>query len=256
MKKVLFIAIIFTILTLNSVRIKEEKYLTSVLWQQTSAEYRALCYQAYNLAELRVLENVTNAVSKAIVIDVDETILDNSPYRAERIKNDEFSEYFGFWIKQEKAEAVPGALEFLNKADSLGFKIFYITNRDEKDREYTFNNLKKIKFPQVTSEHLLMRQNKVSDKSGRRESISEKYEIILLIGDNLVDFSQVFYGDSLQDRKIMTDRYKNNFGKKFIVLPNPNHGRWLKMFYNRDDKLSEEEKRNSMIKALKGIKEK
>ncbi|MCD4818474.1 MAG: 5'-nucleotidase, lipoprotein e(P4) family [Candidatus Cloacimonetes bacterium] len=255
MKRILFFIILFTVVLLNSLRIKEERYLTSVLWQQTSAEYRALCYQAYNIAALRILEHKTNSNEKAIVVDIDETIIDNSPYRAERIKNDEFNESFWDWVKLENAEAVPGALDFLIKAHSLGFKIFYITNRDEKYKKYTENNLKKLGFPQVSKDHLFMRQNKISDKSARRNSISKKYEIILLIGDNLVDFSQVFYGDSIQDRKEITDKYKDDFGTKFIVIPNPNHGRWKKMFYHRNEKISDDEKRNRMIEKLKGIEE-
>ncbi|MBC8383742.1 MAG: 5'-nucleotidase, lipoprotein e(P4) family [Candidatus Cloacimonetes bacterium] len=180
MKKVILSFILLSMFRLYAVRIEEEKYLTSILWQQTSAEYRALCYQAYNIAEMRILEQKENTSGKAIVVDVDETILDNSFYRAEKIKNENFEESFGYWIKQEKAEAVPGALEFLHKADSLRFQIFYITNRDEKYREFTTNNLNKLGFPQVDEQHLLMRQNKVSDKTERRDTFSEKYEIVCL----------------------------------------------------------------------------
>ena len=181
--------------------------------------------------------------------------MDNSPYLAEKIKNDNYEEAFGHWIEQEEAEAVPGALDFLNKADSLGFNIFYITNRDEKNREHTANNLKKLKFPQITADNLLMRQNKISDKTGRRNSILEKYDIILLIGDNLIDFSQIFYGENIQHRKDITDEFKNDFGVRFIVLPNPNHGRWKKMFYHRNDKISDHQKHYRMLKALTGIKD-
>ncbi len=253
MKKTLLIIGLFSVIFLNAVRLEEEKYLTSVLWLQTSAEYRALCYQAYNLAEMRIYEHTENASQKAIVVDVDETILDNSFYRAEKIKNEDFDESFGYWIKQEKAEAVPGALEFLQKADSLGFQIFYITNRDERYREFTTDNMKKLGFPQIQKEHLLLRQNYVSDKSIRRKFILKKYEIILLIGDNLLDFDQIFYGDNIQHRKDLVDQHKTEFGKKFIILPNPIHGRWKKMFYHRNDKITDEEKRNRLLDALQGI---
>jgi 5'-nucleotidase (lipoprotein e(P4) family) len=253
MKKYVLIMILFFAIVLNSVRIEEEQYLSSVLWQQTSAEYKALCIQAYNLAELRMNEHKKNAAAKAIVIDVDETVLDNSPYRAERIKNDEFDGSFWDWVKAEKAETVPGALQFLLKADSIGFNIYYITNRDEKYREYTADNMMKLGFPQVDKGHLLMRENKNSDKTERRNYVSEKYEIVLLIGDNLVDFSQVFYGESIQNRKDKVDENNNEFGKKYIVLPNPVHGRWKKMFYHRNDPLTDEKKRAKLIEGLKGL---
>ena len=253
MRKIIVYFIFLSFICLNAVKINEEKYLTSVLWQQTAAEYRALCYQAYNLAETRIMEAKENATTKAIVVDVDETILDNSFYRAEKIKNEDFNESFEYWIKKEKAEAVPGALEFLQKADNLRFQIFYITNRDDKYREFTLNNLNKLGFPQVNKEHLLMRQNKISDKTERRDSISERYELILLIGDNLLDFSQIFYGNHIQHRKELVDQYKAEFGRKFIILPNPIHGRWKKMFFHRNDKLTDEEKRSRLIDGLKGI---
>jgi 5'-nucleotidase (lipoprotein e(P4) family) len=253
MKRILILILVLAAVNSHSFRLEEEQYLTSVLWQQTSAEYRALCIQAYNLAEFRMSEHTVNANSKAIVIDVDETVLDNSPYRAERIKNDEFEGSFWDWVRSEKAEAIPGALEFLQKADSLGFNIFYITNRDEKYREFTANNLNNLNFPQVGEEHLLMRINKNSDKTERRDSVSGKYEIILLIGDNLVDLSQEFYGSSIQNRKDIVDRFADEFGEKFIVLPNPVHGRWKKMFYHRNDKLTDEKKREKLLDGLKGL---
>jgi len=240
---------------LNAVRISEEQYLTSVLWQQTSAEYRALCYQAYNLAEMRILSQQENAAGKAVVLDVDETILDNSPYRAERIKNDDFNGSFWDWVKSEKAKAIPGALDFLHKADRFGFQIFYITNRDEKYRKFTTENLKKLGFPQIDKNHLLMRRNKISDKTDRRNSIAKKYKIVLLIGDNLLDFSQIFYGNDIADRKNFVDAYKKDFGKKFIIFPNPVHGRWKKMFYNRHESLSDEEKQQRLLNGLNGIDE-
>jgi 5'-nucleotidase (lipoprotein e(P4) family) len=253
MKRVLFLVIVLAAVNSHSFRLEEEQYLTSVLWQQTSAEYRALCIQAYNIAELRMNEYKENAAEKAIVIDVDETILDNSPYRAERIRDDDFDGSFWDWVKAEKAETVPGALEFLLKADSLGFNIYYITNRDEKYREYTADNMMKLGFPQVDEGHLLMRENKNSNKTERRKKVTAKYEIILLIGDNLVDLSQEFYGSNIRNRKDTVDMFADEFGKRYIVLPNPVHGRWKKMFYHRNDKLSDDEKRGKLIEGLKGL---
>lgn len=254
MKKYIFLFLINVfVMKVVAVRLEEEQYLISILWQQTSAEYRALCLQAYNIAELRINQNKKNANEKAIIVDIDETILDNSPYRASRIKNDDFNQSFGVWVRMADAQAIPGSLDFLLAADKLGYKIFYITNRDEKYRKYTMQNLKRLNFPQVNDKNLFCRSNKISDKTERREKVSENYEIILLIGDNLLDFSQVFYGNNIADRKMKVDEFSEEFGKRFIVLPNPNHGRWKKLFYHRDDQLSEEQKRQLLIDGLEVI---
>jgi 5'-nucleotidase (lipoprotein e(P4) family) len=123
------------------------------------------------------------------------------------------------------AEPVPGALEFLKFADSLGFNVFYISNRKEKFvGNGTRENIRNMGFPQTTDDHFLLRTDE-RNKERRRKSVSENYEIVLLAGDNLGDFYEDT--DVFTEREAVMKSNRDNFGTKFIVLPNAIYGDWL-----------------------------
>lgn len=206
------------------------KLFTSA-WIQRSAEYQALCQQSYVLARLRLDEALKQTQSKpvAIVTDIDETILDNSPNAVHQaLKGEDYTDQsWDEWC--DRAEAVPmaGALEFFRYADERGVKIYYISNRNERNRIGTIKNLSNLGFPQVVNEQLLLRQ-KTSDKTERRTQVSQRYNIVLLLGDNLGDFEHIFDSDSETERLQGLSHWRQEFGKRFIVLPNPNYGTWEK----------------------------
>ncbi|MFW5808094.1 MAG: 5'-nucleotidase, lipoprotein e(P4) family, partial [Spirochaetota bacterium] len=113
-----------------------EQLIMATLWMQTSAEYRALCYQAFNIARYNLDNYLASAASSkkpAIIVDADETIIDNSAYQAHLIGRDYgySSKTWNAWMDAAKARAVPGAVEFLHYAQSKGVEVFYITNRKE-----------------------------------------------------------------------------------------------------------------------------
>ena len=222
-----------------------EHLVMAVLYQQTAAEYRALCYQAFNLAYLqldRSLRIMGLMKQQAIVVDIDETVLDNSPYEARCILDDIlYPEYWDEWMNASSAKPVPGALEFLKYAESKGIEIFYITNRKKKYREQTLKNLQNVEFPFATNGHLLLRTDS-SSKKARRDKVSETHTIILLIGDNLNDFSEVFEKKSIPERFELTDKMQKEFGNKFIVLPNVMYGEWEGALYDYDYTISNESK--------------
>lgn len=137
--------------------------LNSTLWMQTSAEYEALNYQAYNTS-VRLLHTAladsswTAAVEQegnyfglppAIILDLDETAIDNSFYEARGIIDDtDFDpDSWNEWVREMKAEAIKGAVELTRRADNLGISIFYITNRDAAVQEATEENLRNLGFP-------------------------------------------------------------------------------------------------------------
>ncbi|QCX38552.1 5'-nucleotidase, lipoprotein e(P4) family [Aureibaculum algae] len=208
-----------------------EYSIQAVLWQQNAAEYRALAYQAFNLAQLQ-LDNIiaNNKEPKkplAIVTDIDETLLDNSPYSGKQIELDE--EYTSLrwaeWVKLKKAEAIPGALQFFNYAKSKGVEVFYISNRSVKQKNETIENLVLKGFPFADNAHVLLK-DETSGKEPRRLLVQENFEIVLLIGDNLSDFSETFENSSTAVRNNKVDSLKSIFGTTFIVLPNPMYGDW------------------------------
>ena len=211
-------------------------YLTmAVLYQQHSAECKALYYQAFNLAKIMLDKDLVNKKLKgkrAVVVDIDETILDNSPFEAKMItKNAKYPEDWYVWTSLAKAKALPGAAEFLNYAASKGVAVFYVTNRMESEIAVTLKNLKDEKFPMADTLHLIPKKNE-SSKENRRLKIMEKYRIVLLAGDNLTDFSAVFDKTSLETRDAKTTELRNEFGRRFIVLPNAMYGDWERAMYD------------------------
>ena len=208
-----------------------EHAIQALLWQQQSAEYRALSYQAFYLARLQ-LDHILATKNKAdkpiaIVTDIDETVMDNSPYSGYLIAvNEEYTPAtWAAWVSKKNAEAVPGALEFFKYAASKEVAIFYVSNRNVQLQKETMENLISLGFPGVNEKHVLLKST-TSGKEPRRDEVAKTHKIELLLGDNLSDFSTVFENKSTQDRNNATEQLKAAFGKKFIVLPNPMYGDW------------------------------
>lgn len=229
----------------------------AVLWQQNAGEYKALCYQAYQIAKLRVDESISNdrhGRPLAIITDIDETVLDNSPYSAMQVLNDEgFSTDTWYeWGKRESAAAIHGALDFFSYADSMGIEVFYISNRSDIQLEETINNLKSLHFPNSDSTHILLKKE-TSKKGARRKLVTDHYEVLLYIGDNLSDFHSTFDDKTTEDRNREVVALKDAFGTQFIILPNPMYGDWeSKGLYQGQRSLSQHEKsrlRKSSLKA-------
>lgn len=235
----------------------DNEYQTgATLWQQSSAEARALQYQAFALARLMLDRDLrTRAKSRlkrAVVVDVDETILDNSRFQAGLIVNREAfnSKAWIDWCNSNRASAIPGAVEFLKYAASRGVRVFYVTNRGVPEKAGTLANLEQQGFPGVSEETLVVRTD-VSSKEPRRQKISERYRIVLLCGDNLADFSNAFEGKTIEERNAAVDAARQRFGTQFIVLPNPMYGDWENAVYGYDSRLSEEDKAVRRKAALK-----
>jgi 5'-nucleotidase (lipoprotein e(P4) family) len=237
-----------------------DKLLTSVSWYQHSAEMNALYHQGFNIAKERldkVLEANKQGKPLAVVVDIDETMLDNSPFETTLILKGETKNGWNEWTDQARAEALPGALEFARYAQSKNVDIFYVTNRDSSERSSTLKNLDSLGFPNATQDHLLTRDDtsfstgNTSSKAGRRAKVASTHEIVLLIGDNLNDFSEVFEDRKANDGKAAVEENKELFGRKFIILPNPIYGAWEKPLIDFKKDLSESEKSELMKAKLK-----
>lgn len=258
-KKIIILTILIFSIVFIFAEVKPEKkaLLMATLWQQTSAEYRALAYQAFNIAKLRLDEDlqIQRSEKRAVIVDLDETVLDNSLYQARTIIEDETEILkFNEWVEMAAAEAIPGALEFLNYASEKGVDIFYISNRNLCYMEGTLKNVKKLGFPQAQEDHILLRENNYSNKEPRRQIVAENHYIVLIMGDNLIDFNDVFRKSSIKERFIEADKLKDEFGKKFIVLPNPIYGEWEKTLYGGTSKIPGEEKEKKRLENLKPFK--
>lgn len=228
----------------------------ATLYFQQAAECRALYYQGYQLAQLRLDEALKQPPKDkiAVVVDIDETLLDNSPYQAWCILNGKsYPEGWTEWTLRAEAKALPGAVEFLNYAVSQGVEVFYITNRKSNEREATIKNLQKEGFPLADSLHILTRIDD-SNKENRRQAVAKSHNIVLWIGDNLNDFADFWEKQSPQTRQALTDSLRTEFGRRFIVLPNPMYGDWENALYSYNFKLSARQKdsiRKTYLKAFR-----
>lgn len=233
----------------------------AILYQQKAAEYRALAYQAYNIARLRLDEDLDKKNVKklpkaerrrprAVVVDIDETVLDNSPSNAYAAKNDlpfNVKDWYA-WGEMRKAKPVPGSVDFLNYAASKGVKVFYISNRDEVQKQATIDNLKSAGFGDISADNVVLRQTE-STKEPRRQTVAAKYRIVLLMGDNLDDFSNIFERRSIADRFAEVDKVPDVWGKRFIVLPNAMYGTWENAIYEYQ-RVTEAQKAEKRVNAL------
>lgn len=229
--------------------------VSSVNWYNRSGEMRACYYQAYNFAKIQLskhLKKVAKGKKKAVIFDIDETLINNSPFEIKAIETGKgySKETWTQWTILARAAAVPGALDFVNFAKKKGVEIFYITNRKIEEKAATVKNLDSLKFPYLDDSHMLFRTD-VSSKENRRISIRKDYEILLLVGDNLADFATIFEdrSDNLGFNNV--DQNKENFGDKFIILPNPMYGDWEMALFEKGSKPTDSLKGKILSSGLK-----
>ncbi len=236
--------------------LKNEYMEMAIMYHQISGEYKAQCYQAYNFAKILLDKDLADKSidkNRAVVLDIDETVLDNSPYQAAMVLgNFNYPVKWDEWCNKASAEAVPGVAEFLNYAKMNGVSIYYITNRKDEFKLVTIENLKKLGLPSADVEHVLTRGTELS-KESRRVQVLQKHHISLLFGDNLTDFSALFDDKSNKDRIALTDQVRKEFGKKFVVIPNSMYGDWETALYGGKKNLPDSIKKEIRLKSLKGF---
>ena len=211
--------------------------LNAVLWQQRSGEYRALCYQAFAVAKYKLTEKIAlhrkDEMPLAIITDIDETVLDNSPQQASDILHHRTYTEANWkdWTSRAEAGAIPGAVAFFQYAAKMGIQCFYVSNRRPEEREATIKNLLAAGFPHADTVHVLVKDTS-ADKEYRRAKINQRYNIALLIGDNLNDFDKMFYQQPSYARCNLVRDNSDLFGDIFIVLPNAMYGDWESAIWN------------------------
>lgn len=221
----------------------------ALLWMRTSAEYRALCYQGYHAAMASVDAALADPARKAkplaIVLDCDETVVDNTPELGGAAAAGNGNYDSPWWIAsidEERAEAMPGAADFLNAVADKGVAVFYVTNRYEPTSyDATERNLKRLDFPMVDREHLLLATT-TGNKQPRYDAIAEKYDIVIFMGDNAGDFPIGTYGKGMEERNAIADAHRHCWGAEYIVFPNPVYGGWVSALAKGYMKMTPEER--------------
>jgi 5'-nucleotidase (lipoprotein e(P4) family) len=243
--------------------------LNAEVWMQTAIEYRANCLTVYALARTRLDEALADKnwtafdqtgnyqdLPPAVVLDLDETAIDNSPYEAGlAVSGGDFdSKSWDAWTKAEQAKAIPGAVEFTTYAASKGVKVFYVTNRNAEQKEATKRNMQALGFPMGGNvDTFLMQKDRPEWASGakgvRIAYIAKDYRVLLLFGDNIGDFSDKYNG-SIAEREQTFAALKAHFGHDWMMLANPSYGSWESAAYDHNFKLSADEKRARKIGVL------
>jgi acid phosphatase len=230
--------------------------LHGVLWMQTAAEYRAITRGLYRLAAVqldRALEDLRwtaipeqagradlPVLKPAVILDIDETVLDNSPEEGQRVRERVAyaPDLFQLWAARSEAGTVPGAADFLKYAAARDVEIFLVTNREPDWRDETIENLRKDGFP-IAEDHVLClgehgRPDDPGDKAGRRQFVAANHRVLLLVGDDLGDFVSIAQAGKRLDREArsaLVDAYSGYWEERWFVLPNPVYGSWERTFY-------------------------
>ncbi len=245
--------------TATEVRESRHESLNAVLWRRTSAEYYALTQQAYRLAMMQLDEALKpeNAawtaeieqvrgyedLPPAAVLDIDECVLDTGSFQAQIVKADGRFRRAAWhdWVREQKARAVPGAVEFARYARAKGVRIFYVTNRDWELEDATRQNLQDLGFPvDADGANLLSKGERAGwelDKTSRRQFIAASHRIVLIIGDDLNDFVSGSQTEPPQ-RVALARRWQSYWGTRWIVMPNAVYGGWERSLYDFDAALS------------------
>jgi 5'-nucleotidase (lipoprotein e(P4) family) len=231
----------------------QERGLDAITWMQTSGEYRACCLQTYRFALERLIEKhrvlPKDGRTPAIIMDLDETVLDNSGYETWLFQHGTvYSD--DSWKRWEKDHGddvalVPGALDLIRGAEQMGVRVVFISNRFEENRDATTRTLHRLGIDTQDIDERLLLTTGSSDKTARRKQIFDRCRVLMLFGDNLRDFSEEFKaakvdpGDTAGQNRVMAarlkqvDDHRSQWGSDWIVLPNPVYGEWTKLIGKR-----------------------
>ncbi|MEP7154241.1 MAG: HAD family acid phosphatase [Betaproteobacteria bacterium] len=228
--------------------------LNAVLWMQRSVEYRVSARQVYRDAASRLGAAMApgtaaaeqedlpgyGALPLAVILDIDETVLDNSPYQGWRIRtgSDFQPESWGVWIRSVKAAPIPGAVEFTQAASRAGMRVFYLSNRDCKnvrpapcaDKAATVENLKRAGLPLADADDVMFRGEREGwyGKEARRLEVARKYRIVMMLGDDMRDLLPTPVVDDLRrpGGEARHQAHMAKLGTRLFLLPNPAYGSW------------------------------
>ena len=236
-----FIALFVVLSSLAACSHGEESEDTSiestgaVAWMQSAAEREALCEQTFRAAARSVTDRLrdfgTSGSPPAVIVDIDETILDNSPALADTVlDNRPFSPTaWTEWVNREAAKPVAGAFEFLKHCRNLGVVVVFITNRTIAEESATRSTISKLGYSMDDPPGLDLILSKgefdvTSDKSMRRIFAGEHFQIIVMIGDDLGDFIDA--SGNIEERRAKARQHQARWGHDWFMLPNPVYGSW------------------------------
>ena len=241
-------------ITLTYDQLRSRENTMGALWYQNAAEVDALYQQGYNVATNKLKELLKQPTDKpySIVLDIDETVLSNIPFQVKMVKDGTAfnPKLWDEWVQKAEAKPVAGAKEFLQFADKNKVQIYYISDRTDAQVDATIKNLEAQGLPVQGHDHLMFKKEGDKSKEGRRQEVIKHTNLVMLFGDNLVDFAE-FSTKSEADRDKMFEQLKAEFGDKFIIFPNPMYGSWESAVYQGEKKDAKGQS-EARLNALKG----
>jgi 5'-nucleotidase (lipoprotein e(P4) family) len=244
--------------------------LNAVLWMQRSVEYRASALTAFALARIRLEQALTDpswtaapreqtgsyqSLPPAVILDIDETLLDNLGYQAwMALKDTTFDpKTWTAYVNTVTSLAIPGAVEFATYAAARGVKVFYVSNRTAEEEPATRKNLEKLGFPLDEKIDTVLSAREQPDwgsaKGTRRAFVAKNYRVLLNVGDNFGDFVDEYRGTEAE-RLAVLEQYKDRWGREWIMLANPTYGSFESAPFKHDFKVSDADKRRAKRDAL------
>ena len=221
--------------------------LYAIAWRQTAAEFRALYYQGFALAQLRVEQALAareagtlgDARPLAVITDVDETVLLSGAYWGQLIADggDCFDDAtWDAWVPSNQFVASPGAREFAAFCEANEVTLFFVTNRDQGEAtfELALGNLQAAGFDNARADHLRVLRD-TSNKEAVQAQIRSDYHVIASLGDNLNDFARRYYVTDVAAREALMHEDAARFGTDYIVFPNPTDGHWIRAIFGESE---------------------
>jgi 5'-nucleotidase (lipoprotein e(P4) family) len=245
--------------------------LNATLWMQRSVEFKATALTAFALARFRLDQaladkNWTAAPAEqkgnfqdlppAVILDIDETLVDNSLYQAWMVMNDRSFEpkTWTAFVNTQTSTSIPGAVDFAKHAESKGVKVFYVSNRTHEEEPATRRNMESLGFPMGGNVDVFLMARKQPDwgsaKGTRRAFVAKDYRVLLNLGDNFGDFSDA-YRTSEDERLKVFEENRERWGREWIMLPNPTYGSFESAPFGHDFKMPAEKQREMKRGVLK-----
>lgn len=246
--------------------------LDAVLWTQTSIEHELIYRQVFDSAarqlDVALADPAWDALPQAprnlrglppaVIVDIDETLLDNVPLNARDIRDDQIYSYdrWNLWVDQARAQALPGAVGFLQAASQRGITVYYLTNREHSQVTATVKNLRLRGFPVSDAQQVLAAATPTGgcEKDGygktcRRQWVASHARVLMLVGDSFGDFVQSD-GNNLAAQRKAAAPYLAWLGQRWFLLPNPTYGKWYSAPYGDQEDLPMTRKRELKQQAL------
>ena len=273
MKRLIVLLCLLTLVSTAPARAQDppqHDLLNAVLWMQRSVEYKAAALTAFALARLRLDQALADkswtAVPKeqtgsyqglppAIIVDVDETILDNSAYQAWMVTKDTVFEpkTWTAFVNSVSSTPIAGALDFVTYAHAKGVKVFYVSNRTKDEEEGTRKNLEKFGFPLDDKIDTVLTAREKPDwtsaKGTRRAHVAAGYRVLLNLGDNFGDFVDEYRGSEAERLKVY-EEHRDRWGREWIMIGNAAYGSFESAPFGHDFKKPVPERRKAKRAVL------